>query len=381
MKKDFALILITGMMIFLIPMGITLSLGETVEATEPPSVSHSVPPAISVPAITLPSSASEPPSPDRPASTIETATNSSPPKESSESIPLPTSSTSYKFPRDYFNILNLSSGKVEKVSIEDYVRGAIAAEMPASFHEEALTAQGVSALTYAIFHALDQEKNPDPSLKGADFSADPKKRQGYMTEKQAKDFLGANKDYNWDKICTASDTAIDNILLYKGAPIPAAYHAISSGNTEDAANVWDRVMPCLFSVDSSWDILASGYKTSVVISQEEIRDLLEPHDITLLPNEDTWFTVEERSYSGYITNVRVGNRTLTGNQLRNMLGLRSSNFQIERQGKDFLFIVVGYGHGVGLSQNGADYMARQGSNYVDILTHYYKDVTLAELEY
>ena len=390
MKKDFALILITGMMVFIIPFSIALTMGGQVGAFQPPTspnttmVQDPISQTVSVPAITLPPvtpSASEASNANPSIGEESTAigTVAPPPKGSSTATTAPPV-TKYQFTRDYFKVLNLENNKVEKVSIEDYVRGAIAAEMPASFHEQALTAQGVSALTYGIFHALYQGKNPDPTLKGADFSADPENRKGYMTEKQAKAFFGNNKDYNWDKVCKAADTALKHVLLYEGEPIPAAYHAISSGNTEDAVHVWDKPMPCLTAVDSSWDILASGYKTSVVISQEEIRHLLEPHGITLLPNEDTWFTIEERSYSGYITKVRVGNRTLTGNQLRNMLGLRSSHFQIERQGKDFLFIVVGYGHGVGLSQNGADYMARQNKSFMDILSHYYPDVTIAELE-
>lgn len=277
----------------------------------------------------------------------------------------------YKIPYKAFKILNLSTGKVEEVSVSDYVCGAIAAEMPATFHSEALKAQGVAALSYAIFNAQMQEKNPSPELKGAHFSADPNNRKGYMPLPVAKKFYGENWKYNWEKVGEAAKEAEKYVLTYAGAPIAAAYHAISSGNTESAVNIWGNEMPYLVPVDSSCDILANGYKSSVVLSQSEIKENFKDTEITLLPNTDTWFEILERSESGYVTAIRVGNKEMSGNMLRNLLGLRSSCFQIERQGKDFLFLVTGYGHGAGLSQNGADYMARQGKNFKEILQHYY----------
>ncbi len=282
----------------------------------------------------------------------------------------------YTFDRDYFNLYDKSSGKIIKVNVSDYVVGAIAAEMPSTFHTEALTAQGIAALSYAIYNVQKQQQNPNPNLKGADFSVDVENRQGYATFDKIKEFYGDNWNYNWEKIKDAAQVAEKYILTYNNEPIAAAYHAISSGNTEKSENVWGEPLPYLTAVSSSADILAKDYKTTVVISPEDIKEKLAVADAKFLQDINTWFEVISRSDSGYVTEIRVGNKTISGLDFRNLLGLRSSCFSIERQGNNFMIIVCGYGHGVGLSQNGADYMARQGSSFEEILNHYYPNTTL-----
>lgn len=282
----------------------------------------------------------------------------------------------YTFDRDYFNLYDKSSDKVIKVNVSDYVVGAIAAEMPSTFHTEALAAQGIAALSYAIFNAQMQEQKPDPNLKGADFSVDIENRQGYATFDKIKAFYGDNWNYNWQKIKDAAQVAEKYILTYNDKPIAAAYHAISSGNTEKSENVWGESLPYLTAVSSSADILAKDYKTTVIISPEDIKEKLAIVDAKFLQDINTWFEVISRSDSGYVTEIRVGNKTISGLDFRNLVGLRSSCFSIERQGNNFMIIVCGYGHGVGLSQNGADYMARQGSSFEEILSHYYPNTTL-----
>lgn len=381
MKGDFLLLGSLGVAMLVVPLAVVLGSGGTAGESSASTLAPA-PPAVTAPVVQE--------------STGDTAGSASwqvtsiPGGQPASSPQLPTPSSakpvaalpenpvkgqagasSYRMGQQSFKILNRSTGKVEEVKLLDYLRGAIAAEMPASFHSEALKAQGVAALTYALYHVGEQERNPDPLLLGAHFSADPGKREGYMTEKEAKKFYGDNWRYNWEKVCEAADEAIKWVVLYDNAPIAAAYHAISAGSTEDARNIWGQPMSCLTPVDSSWDILAKGYKSTVVLSQSEIKERLGNSDVTLLPNPDTWLEVLERSPSGYVTRVQVGNTEMNGNKLRNLLGLRSSSFQIERQGKDFLFLVNGYGHGAGLSQNGADYMARQGSDFLEILEHYY----------
>lgn len=383
MKGDFILLGITGAAILAVPMAVLLGSGAQLQA---PTLSISDAPAMvasgsgqgqSWQVTSIPGG--------EPALSAETAAKPSPATTEPESGSTGQSAPSlpekpgadkpdagvYRANLTGFKVLNRSTGRVEEVELLDYVRGAIAAEMPASYHSEALKAQGVAALTYGLYHAREQEQKPDPLLLGAHFSADPEKREGYMTEKAAKKFYGDNWRYNWDKVCAAADEAVKWVVLHEGEPIAAAYHAISAGSTEDAKNIWNQPLPCITPVDSSWDILAKGYKSSVVLSQNEIKEKLRDTGITLLPNPDTWMKVLERSPSGYVTRVQVGSGEMNGNKLRNLLGLRSSSFQIERQGKDFLFLVNGYGHGAGLSQNGADYMARQGSSFTKILEHYY----------
>lgn len=377
MKGDLILLGITAAAILVIPMSVAgSSMGTpptTVSSGEPSSASNSyvtTPIPGGLPAIAQPTPQPSEPTADSSSSSVPTSAASKPDRTAA--------SSKYKLPVKTLRVLNRSTGKVDELSVRDYVRGAIAAEMPASYHLEALKAQGVAALTYALYHYGEQQKNPDPLLGGAYFSADPDKREGYMTEREAKKFYGDNADYNWGKVCDAADEAMKWVMLYEGSPIAAAYHAISAGSTEDAINIWQGTLPCLTAVDSSWDILAKGYQSTAILTQAEIKAKLADSGAKLLPNPDTWFEVEKTSPSGYVTQVRVGSATMSGNQLRNLLGLRSSSFRIERQGKDFIFYVSGYGHGAGLSQNGADYMARQGRSFDEILTHYYNDCTLAE---
>lgn len=282
-------------------------------------------------------------------------------------------------------VLDQSTGEVAELSLFEYTRCAIAAEMPAAYHLEALKAQGVAALTYALHQASLRRGLPesarDPALRGADLAADPGNRKGYMTEASAREFYGDQFDHSWSKITQAARIASRCVLLWEGEPIAAAYHAISAGETtERAENIWDGPLPYLVEADSSWDILAPGYKSTVSVSDGELKEILTAAGANLLPDAATWLEIEDRSPAGYVTAVRAGNLTLSGNRLRNLLGLRSAAFELERSHTGYTFYVRGYGHGAGMSQAGADYLARQGKGFEEILTHYYTGVTLAEIE-
>ena len=132
-------------------------------------------------------------------------------------------------------------------------------------------------------------------------------------------------------------------------------------------------------MDSSCDILETGYKRTVINTDGELKELLTQAGAKLLPDAATWLEVEDRSPAGYVTAIRAGSVTLSGNQLRNLLGLRSAAFELERTHTGYTFYVRGYGHGAGLSQAGADYLARQGWGFDGILTHYYTGITLAAI--
>lgn len=286
----------------------------------------------------------------------------------------------YNHAPESFFILNESTGEVEELKASDYVRGAVAAEMPARFHPEALKAQAVAAYSYAVYHAQQQRSDPDPDLMGADFAADPENLKGYLTEAKAREFYGGDFDYYWDKVCSAADQGGKYLLLQEGRPIAAAYHAVSAGKTESAANVWkEEELPYLQAVESEGDLLAAGYETCVSFTAQQLRQRLsEGLEGVELPQEPSrWVVPLEHSPSGYVTLVQVGNRNITGLELRFLLGLRSSCFEVKENNGSFIFTVRGYGHGVGLSQNGADYMARQGASFDEILLHYYPGTTLA----
>ncbi len=279
-----------------------------------------------------------------------------------------------------FKILDKTTGRVATVKAVDYVRGAVAAEMPALYHPEALKAQAVAAYTYAVRQALRQRAAPEAALKGADFEADPQNLKGYLTEKQAKELYGEQFELYWGKVCAAADEAGRYILTYEQQPIAAAYHAISAGRTEAAINIWaGEDPPYLTMVESPGDILAAGYKTTVQVQAQDLgAKIRAAYPGILLPKDvASWVQIESRSDAGYVTQVSVGGQAMSGQELRTLLDLRSSHFEVRYSGGVFTFTVLGYGHGAGLSQNGADYMARQGATFDEILLHYYPGATIA----
>lgn len=282
---------------------------------------------------------------------------------------------------DAFLILDESSGEVIEVSLRDFVRGAVAAEMPVSFHSEALKAQAVAAHTFALHNHYVQRQSPDPALKGADFSADPSNLKVYTTEEAARAFYGESADRSWSKICKAADSVLSYILEYEEEPIVAAYHAISAGQTEDAANVWTGSAPYLHPAESEGDLLAPDYESTVKVTAEELRAALEKSypDIALGADPAQWLGGEERSESGYVVQIQVGDGLLHGLELRNLLDLRSHNFKVAYEDGVFTFQVLGYGHGVGLSQYGADFLARQGYSFREILENYYTGTVLKQV--
>lgn len=277
-----------------------------------------------------------------------------------------------------FRILDSATGKSFDVTETEYVRGALAAEMPPTFHEEALKAQAVAAHTYALCVRNMQKAAPDPALEGADFSADPADWKTYTTEKIFRERYGDMADAYWNAITRAADAAADYVMLYEGEPIVAAYHSMSTGRTEDAANVWTGSVPYLVPVESRGDLLAPDYKTEQRFPAEQVREALEKAYPGIALGEDPagWITLGERSDSGYVLSVNVGDRQFPAKDLRTLLGLRSTAFDLSVAGGELCFTVRGYGHGVGFSQYGADYYARQGMDFAQILEHYYPGAEL-----
>lgn len=281
-----------------------------------------------------------------------------------------------------FKVLDKSSGKVLKIAEKDYIVGAVASEMPATFHTEALKAQAVAAHTYAVRLRQQQREKPTDSLKGADFEADPSNFQGFLTEEAAKARFGENFDSYWKKISDAVESVYTEILVYEDQPIVAAYHSMSGGKTEAAENVWGSATAYLKPVDSEGDKLAPEYQSTASFPAADVKAAIQKADssVTLGDDASKWFGEPVRSDSGTITSLPVGDKTLTGAQVRTALDLRSANFTISYADGNFTFTTLGYGHGVGLSQYGADYMARQGKTYQEILLHYYSGTTLQKLQ-
>lgn len=258
----------------------------------------------------------------------------------------------------------LINGEILELSSKDYIFGVVAAEMPALYHEEALKAQAVAAYTFACCR---KAANCD---KEYDITADHTVDQSFITEQKAREKWGGNADIYIEKIKKAVNDTDGLVITCNGELITAAYHAISSGKTEDCKNVWGGERPYLKSVSSEGDKLAANYISQAVFSQDELKEKLK-NEIPLNGEPENYFGKATRTDSGTVTKITVCNKEITGYKLQKALELRSANFEVECKDNSFIFTVYGAGHGVGMSQNGANFMAKQGSSYQEILKHYY----------
>ena len=198
-----------------------------------------------------------------------------------------------------FRILDETTGQVAEIPAADYVAGAIAAEMPASYEEDALIAQGMAAYTNAHYLAALRRADPPEELNGADFSADPAKRLGYVTDDTMKAMWGDHYKAYREKITKAAEKAMRYLITYEGQPIVAAYFAISAGQTtEDAGNVWEGPLPYLTPADSHWDKEAAGYRSTVTITAAELRKKLTAQSILTGQKPEEWLKVLTRSEAG-----------------------------------------------------------------------------------
>ncbi|MDR1733278.1 MAG: stage II sporulation protein D [Oscillospiraceae bacterium] len=263
------------------------------------------------------------------------------------------------------SVRRTSSGKVESIPTKEYIKGVVAGEMSVGNQIEAIKAQVVASATYAMYRT---------AVKGAAELTDTgASDQAYLSEAQRKAKWGDNFDTYEKTLEKAVDEVYGYILQYEGQPIFAAFHAISSGTTESAENYWDEKLPYLVSVASPGDKLAPTYTQTVALTKAEVEKALS--DVKGLKlssvDADKWFGEPERSEAGTVLKIEVGKGDMTGRELREALGLRSANFTVSYKSGSYTFTTKGYGHGVGMSQYGADFMARQGSDWKEILLHYY----------
>lgn len=272
-----------------------------------------------------------------------------------------------------YRVLDVSTGEIYEVPVREYVIGAVCAEMPSSFHSEALKAQAVASHTYAERQRMREKKSPTAELCGADFSNDTSKYQGYYTEEQARQVFGADFEKSYKRISEITDEVLNSIIVYNDEPVIAAFHSMSSGETESAENVWGTAVDYLLPVDSGYDTGAPRYTDEVRYSREILQNKLETAfpDILLDENFPSWLNVADVSPSGTVLTAIVGNTTATGMEIRNALALRSPCFEIRYEGDEAVITTKGYGHGVGMSQYGANCMAAEGKTWKEILMHYY----------
>lgn len=266
--------------------------------------------------------------------------------------------------------------KVIKMNKSQYLKEVVSAEMPADFHIEALKAQAVAARSYLDSRMSAYEKGQKPKEhKGADICTDSTHCKAWISQEDRMKSWGSDATANWDKISRAVDETSGQIITYNDEAISAVFHSTSSGRTENSKDVWGGERPYLVSVESPGDIYSPKYKSEKNVSISEFKEAISQNIKGVDFNKELIGTIE-RSEAGGIKNISVGGVSIKGSELRNIFGLRSANINININGDMVNFDVTGYGHGVGMSQYGANYLANQGKTYIDILKTYYQGVEI-----
>ena len=269
----------------------------------------------------------------------------------------------------------LHNGQVETMDLNTYLWGVVAAEMPASFRQEALNAQAVAARTYALSKAGSSERHPD-----ADVCTDFNCCQAWVSREEAEANWGGEAGLYADKITRAVEDTGDQVALYEGQLIQAVFHSSSGENTVDAVEVWGSDVPYLQSVSTPEGEEAAHFHSQRDFTPEEFQETVTAAypDAVLEGDPSGWIGEVVRAEGGSVHTVNVGGVELSGARMRTLLSLRSSNFTVEAGPEGITFHVTGFGHGVGLSQYGANAMAESGAGYVEILQHYYTGVTVED---
>lgn len=273
--------------------------------------------------------------------------------------------------------LKKADGTVEELTMADYLWGVVAAEMPASFEPEALKAQACAARTYTVTRQNSgSSKHPE-----ADICADSSCCQAYVERSAAELRWGLNAEAYGQKIEEAVAETDGLGILYEDSPIQALFFSSAPGKTVDAVEVWGNPVAYLKSVDSPEGDEVPNYRSQVVLTAEEIKSKV----LATYPGADLsgdpsgWFGKPNCNEGGTVSSILLGGVTLTGSQVRALFSLRSAAFTVSWDGTNFAFDVTGYGHGVGMSQYGANAMAEDGKNFQEILTWYYTGTTVDAL--
>ncbi len=267
-------------------------------------------------------------------------------------------------------------GAVEQMAFSDYLWRVVAAEMPASFEPEALRAQAVCARTYSLWKLAAGSHEAD----GADICADSTCCQAYIDPADAAQrWAGLAEEYS-AKITQAVADTDGQVLTYEGKPIQAVFFSSSTSSTEAAAEVWGNSLPYLVSVDSPEGDEVPNYHSTVTLTAGELAELVKAEyaGADLSGDPAGWLTDVSYTASGRVAELNVGGVTLSGGAARSLFGLRSACFRVEEADGVFTFSVTGYGHGVGMSQYGANAMAKAGSDWREIVSHYYTGVTIEQ---
>ncbi|MDK7669165.1 stage II sporulation protein D [Cytobacillus oceanisediminis] len=268
------------------------------------------------------------------------------------------------------SVFRMNNKEIEKVYLEEYLRGVLASEMPANYETEALKAQAISARTYIMKFLMTENKSDLP--QGADIT-DSTLQQVYKNQDELKEmWKNDNYEKNIKKITQAVSETQGLVMTYNGELIDASFFAISNGYTENSEDYWTASLPYLRSVPSPWDKASPDFIKTKTFSSNEIESRL---GVKISNEIDVQRTSSER-----VSTINISGKKLTGAEFRDALGLRSTDFSIKLNGNDVQVTTKGYGHGVGMSQYGANSMATEGKKYKEILEYYYKGIKIEDIK-
>ena len=276
-------------------------------------------------------------------------------------------------------LLHSETSQIEEIDIDQYLYGVVSSEMPASFEIEALKAQAVVARTYTIY----QISHNSSKHSGADICDNYACCQAWISkEDRIAKWNTEEAESNWNKITEAVNSTKGKIITYNGEIINAFFHSNSGGLTESSVNVWGGVdYPYLKSVETSGEDGYTQYSSQVQISKQDLLNKIKEKysDCEIDFSKSDCIEIKEFTTSGRVKTIKFGNKEIAGTEARTILGLKSTNFTFSIDGENVTFSVTGYGHGVGMSQTGADALAKTGATYEEIIKHFYTNVEIVEL--
>ncbi|MBR6040716.1 MAG: stage II sporulation protein D [Clostridia bacterium] len=265
--------------------------------------------------------------------------------------------------------------KLVDMDLEEYIVGVVSAEMPAYYDFEALKAQAVASRTYTLYSMAHGGCHTNPD---ADVCTNSKCCQAFSTHERMQNAWKDDYANNYNRVAQAVMETAGEVLVCDGKLCDALYHACSGGQTENSENVYANALPYLRGVDSPYE--DPMREEDVDFGTDALVELIAakyPESGITKDNVREGIAIEKAYESGRVETLRLGKTKITGKQARNLFGLRSTMFTVEWTEKGIVFHVKGYGHGVGMSQNGANGMAKHGADYREILFHYYTGVSIA----
>ena len=272
------------------------------------------------------------------------------------------------------SVLDIKTNTIKDTDLEEYLVGVLAAEMPASYEMEALKAQAVAARSYIIY----KSSSPSEEHPNADVCNNPNHCKAWLAQEEfIKKWSENDRNFYTGKLTNAVNGTKGEYMIYDGEAVEAFFFAGSGGRTEASKDVWGGDRPYLRSVESEGDIYSPDYKSEKTVSTSEFWNILTGFNPQTIPNAGIPVIGSiSRTEGGSVNEISLGGQIFSGMEIRNLFGLKSANFTLTASDSGVTFCVLGYGHGVGMSQFGANYMAKNGEKYTEILSHYYTNIQI-----